>query len=382
MTKKITVTDVISQLAADGLLDEAGKARADAFVESRTFLQPWYIRTMVGFGAWLASFLLIGFVAGFTMAMDGGYAIVGLAFIVAAVLVRRSNDNDFLVQTSLAVSLAGQALLGWGIVEALGSDNFEVFLIISTVISTVMFVVFPDRIHRVLMVLFVTTSATALMYFWELNAVVPVLGPMLTVAVILLHDRQSVLIANGYGRYVRPLMNGLMLSAFGVLLLSTVYILPELGTIDPKIYPRPWISTVLFGGMLLYVGVNIGASLTDSISGASRYAIALLMVIVIGASWFAPGLVLALIIVMLGAASGHKSFIAAGIAFFTVFLATYFYGIEVTLQTKSMTLVATGVTILLDTPLDVITERVGAKKDVRPLVDKMSQEALSKEIRE
>lgn len=347
MSKKITVPDVISQLAVEGLLDEAAKGRADAFVESRTFLQPWYIRTMVGFGAWLASLLLIGFVAGFTIAFEGGYAIVGLAFILGAIFVRRKNDNDFLVQASLAVSLAGQALLAWGIVDALGNDNFEVFLMLAVVLSTVMFVVFPDRIHRVLMVLFVAASATALMYFWELNAVVPVLGPMLTAAVILLHDRQSVLIANGYGRYVRPLMNGLMLSAFGILLLSTVYILPELGNIDPKIYPRPWISTVLFGGMLLYVGAQIGANHTDSISGASRQAIALLMVIVIGCSWFAPGLVLALIIVMLGAASGHNSFIAAGIAFFAVFLATYFYGIEVTLRTKSMTLVATGATILL-----------------------------------
>lgn len=41
-----------------------------------------------------------------------------------------------------------------------------------------------------------------------------------------------------------------------------------------------------------------------------------------------------------------------------------------------------GVTIFLNTPLDVITERVGAKKDVRPLVDKMSKDALQKEITE
>lgn len=347
MTKKMTVTDVISQIAAEGLLDEAGKARADAFVESRTFLQPWYIRTMVGFGAWLASLLLIGFVAGFTIALVGGYAIVGLVFIVAAIFVRRKNDNDFLVQGTLAVSLAGQALLAWGIVEALGNNNFEVFLMLSIVLSAVMFVVFPDRIHRVLMVLFFVTSATALLYHWELNVVVPVLGPMLTASVILLHDRRSVLIADGYGDYVRPLMNGLMLSAFGVLLLSTAYILPELGTVDPQIYPRPWISTVLFGVILLFLAAKIVANLTESMSTASRRVIGTLMVIVVGASWFAPGLVLALIIVMLGAASGHRSFIVAGIAFFAVFLATYFYGIEVTLRTKSMTLVATGAAILL-----------------------------------
>ncbi len=41
-----------------------------------------------------------------------------------------------------------------------------------------------------------------------------------------------------------------------------------------------------------------------------------------------------------------------------------------------------GVTIFLDTPLDTIIERVGAKKDVRPLVDQMPKDALRKEINE
>lgn len=39
-----------------------------------------------------------------------------------------------------------------------------------------------------------------------------------------------------------------------------------------------------------------------------------------------------------------------------------------------------GVTIWLDTPLDLVIDRVGAKKDVRPLVDQMPKDALKKEI--
>ena len=41
----------------------------------------------------------------------------------------------------------------------------------------------------------------------------------------------------------------------------------------------------------------------------------------------------------------------------------------------------TGVTIWLDTPLEKIIERVGAKKDIRPLVDKMPKDALQKEMK-
>ncbi|WP_109832850.1 shikimate kinase [Reichenbachiella versicolor] len=39
-----------------------------------------------------------------------------------------------------------------------------------------------------------------------------------------------------------------------------------------------------------------------------------------------------------------------------------------------------GATIWLDTPLDTVIDRVGAKKDVRPLVDQMPADALRKEI--
>jgi uncharacterized membrane protein len=60
-----------------------------------------------------------------------------------------------------------------------------------------------------------------------------------------------------------------------------------------------------------------------------------------------PGLLLALIVVMLGTASGHRTFVGAGIVFLVVFVAAYFYGIEVSMLTKSITLVSSGVAVLV-----------------------------------
>ena len=57
-------------------------------------------------------------------------------------------------------------------------------------------------------------------------------------------------------------------------------------------------------------------------------------------------MILALIVVMLGAASGNRTFVGAGCMFLAVFLSTYFYGIQVTMLTKSVTLVATGTAVL------------------------------------
>lgn len=340
----VTLQNVVSTLRAENLLKEGDAALA--YLEHRPDLQPWYIRTMVGFGAWLASLLLIGFVAGFSLAMDGGYALIGMALIVGAILVRRRFDNDFLVQCALATSLAGQALFAYGFAQTVGHDEIEIYLGVVLVVSSALFFVFPDRIHRVIMVLLATGSLTTLFYVWELNSLVPILGPAFAGAFILLHRQMPRLVASKSGVYVRPLMNGFMLSAFGVLLISTAYVLPELG-MELQFYPRPWISTILLGGLFLYVGTLIWPTVADPASKNAFPVLYGMMVVIIACSWAAPGLLLGLIVVMLGAASGSKTFIGAGIGFFAIFLATYFYGIEVSMLTKSITLVATGVAILV-----------------------------------
>ena len=343
-SSSVTLHDVASTLRAENLLNEGGATLE--YLENRPNLQPWYIRTMVGFGAWLASLLLIGFVAGFSLAMDVGYAFIGLALIVGAILVRRRFDSDFLIQCALATSLAGQALFAFGFAESLGLDEFEIFLDFVLVVSSVLFFLFPDRIHRVIMVLLASSSLTMLFYVWEVNSLVPLLGPAFTGALIFLHRQIPILVASRYAALVRPLMNGLMLSAFGVLLISTVYVLPELGA-DFQFYPRPWLSTILLGGLFLYVGTQIGKMVMDTANMTAPPVFYGIMVVIIACSWAAPGLLLGLIVVMLGAASGSKTFIGAGIGFFAIFLTTYFYGIEVSMLTKSITLIATGFSILV-----------------------------------
>ena len=342
-SSKATLREVAETLEAEKLLPD--DSAASRYLQSRTGLQPWYIRTMVGLGAWLASLLLIGFVYGFSLAMEGGYSIIGLALIVGAILLRRQFDNDFLVQCALATSLAGQALLAYGVSETVGHDDFETFLVIAMIVSSVLFVVFQDRIHRVIMMLIATGSLTTLFYVWELNSLVPLLGPAFAAALVLLHQQMPNLLAGRLGSIVRPLMSGLMLSAFGVLLVSTVYVLPELG-VEFEFYPRPWISTILLGALFLHVGIRITKTIAKTGSTAALPVCYGFMIVIIACSWAAPGLLLGLTVTMLGTAHGNKTAIGAGVGFFAVFLAAYFYGTEVSLLTKSITLVAAGVSIL------------------------------------
>ena len=339
----VTLQEVLSQLQTENLLgpeDSAGN-----HLDINTTQPPWYIRAMVGLGAWLASLLLIGFVASFSLAMDGGYALVGTVLIIGAILVRRRFDNDFLVQCALACSLAGQALCAYGVAEAIGLDRHETFLGLALAMSMLLFFVYPDRIHRVIMVCLAAGSLTGLFYAWEWNALIPLLGPLFATAMILLHSRRPQLVAGPYAALSRPLMNGLMLSAFAVLLISTVYVLPELG-LETLLYPRPWISTILFGVLLFYAATPMAQALAQPGHTATGVILYGLLALIVASSWAAPGLLLGLITTILGTAYANRTYIGAGLVFCVIFLATYFYGIEISMLAKSLTLVSAGAVLL------------------------------------
>ena len=135
-----------------------------------------------------------------------------------------------MIQASLAVGLSGQALLAWGVSEILGRGiASEGFLLVTIATSGLMYWVFPDRTLRVLEMLFISSAAIILIYDWELNALIPFIGPLLAGAMVYLQQTEATRIVLGKDELARPAITGLMLSAFGCLLLSTIYLLPELG---------------------------------------------------------------------------------------------------------------------------------------------------------
>jgi hypothetical protein len=342
---KVSLNELVATLQAENLIT-ADSEQVERALEHMSGVQPWYVRTMVGFGAWLASLLLIGFVSSIGFTFEGGFALFGLGFMSGAVLLRRSSPSDFMIQSALAASLAGQALFIFGVMDAVDWDEPEVIFGLLIFLNIVLFAIFPDRLHRVMSVMLSFGSLTVLFYFWKLNALVPLLGPAITVALIWISRNRMALLAGGMGVYVRPLQSGLMLSAFGCLMMSTVYILPELGGTF-EFYPRPWISTVLLGLLLLYVARDAWAGMLATAPQSTVVTIYTLLAIIIGCVWMAPGLVLALIVTLLGLSSGHRTMTGAGIGFLVLFLGTYFYGIQITMLQKSVTLVTAGVAILV-----------------------------------
>lgn len=341
-----TMDQVFGTLAEEGLVspDWAAEILAETDLGPP---QPWYVRAMVGFGAWIGSLMLIIAIVGASVATTGGgYFALGLLFILAAVVGRRATNSDFTRQATIATSLAGQGLLAGGIASAGSFGDFDSAIVTLILTNTLLIRIFPDRTHRFLSVLFIVSSLVTLVYLHEAQAILPLFGPLLALGVVALMEAETRIVSRGLDEILTPVTAGMLMSALGCLMLSTLYVLPELVE-SFTFYPRPWISTLLLGALLLYVQRDIWSAMFGDPTGSAAMAAYGVTAVVIVAALPAPGLILALLVIALGLVHGNPMYAGAGVVFLVVFTGGYFYGIDTTMFTKSVTLVGTGGAILL-----------------------------------
>jgi len=342
-----TVREVLSRLAEKDQLEADWQDRAESALARLDEAQPWYIRTMVGFGAWLASLLFISFVLGVSLVTTkGGFVVIGGLCITGALVLRYSLDNDFTNQAALAMNLAGQVLLAIGITQYRSGTDLETLLVTLIIINTLLIPFYRDRIFRFLAITFVAGAFVVLLYIWKSQASLAFLAPLLALVFLWMVMSEDRFTVKGVDNLTRPLTTGLMISIFGITLLSTIYILPELIR-DFEFYPRPWVSTIGFGLLLLFVEYRV----SSEIFGDPRAPVALatygMTLLLILATLPAPGMALSLIVIILAVSRGNRIMTGIGIAFLATYTGAYFYGIEITLLIKSYSLIATGMIVLM-----------------------------------
>ncbi len=346
MSAPATMGQVFGTLAEEGLVSSDWAAEILAETDPGP-PQPWYVRAMVGFGAWIGSLMLIVAIVGTSVATTGGgFIALGLLFISVAVVGRRTAKNDFTRQATIATSLAGQGLFAGGIAAAGSFDEFDSAIVTLILTNALLIRIFPDRTHRFLSVLFIVSAVVTLVYIHEAQAILPLFGPILALGVVVLTQLETRIVSRGLDEILTPVTTGMLMSALGCLMLSTLYVLPAEAE-DFTFYPRPGISSVLLGALLVYVQRDIWSAMFGDPRGNAAMAGYAVTAVVIVVAFPAPGLILALLVMALGLVHGNPMFAGAGVVFLVVFTGTYFYGIDTTMFAKSVTLVATGGAILL-----------------------------------
>jgi uncharacterized membrane protein len=99
-----------------------------------------------------------------------------------------------------------------------------------------------------------------------------------------------------------------------LVLVNLSLILPEVAE-EFTFYPRPWISTLLFGALLFYVQRDIWTSMFGDPAGSAARAAYGVTAVVIIAALPAPGLILALLVMSLGLVHGNPLYAGAGVVY-------------------------------------------------------------------
>jgi len=120
--------------------------------------RPWYVSLLLGASGWIAGIFLLAFVFLLFKPDSAGVAfVIGLLLLGAAWgLFMADREGAFVSQLAVALSIAGQVAILYGLSESLfkGQRSIAGIAFSAFVLQAILVVVMPNRLHRVLSAVF------------------------------------------------------------------------------------------------------------------------------------------------------------------------------------------------------------------------------------
>lgn len=336
----MTARDLWDRLAAEGLVE--GERPPPAPEQA-----PWYVRAMLGIAGWIGALFLLGFVgAAFAFVMeDASAALIAGALCCAGAfaLYRSLKGQDFGDQFALALSLAGQMLLIYGLGDLLAAAD-PLFYFAIAAIEAGLVLTIPNFLHRILAA---AGAAIALALAVAQLSLYGLAAPLLCAAFAWIWLEPA---RWARGPLWRPIGYGLVLA---LLLTETFRLLGVvhwfgLGSQAAGWMPLygPLIGRGLSAALLVTAAIVLsnreGHGRTGRVGLASTGGAALLGLVSLGA----PGLASALLVLLLGFAAGSRLLMAFGTLGLLGFASHFYYSLHATLLAKSGLLALTGLCLL------------------------------------
>lgn len=329
-----------AKLGAQGLVEGGLPARSEARA-------PWYVRVMLGIAGWIGALFLFSFVgAMFVFVMQNEFAAIAVGALVcagAAFILRSEPKGDFAAQFGLAISLAGQALMGYGLAKWFGTKVWSTALVMAAV-QAVLFVLVPNFVHRVWAAWIGASLAAFALGDLRMQPFAPAL---VTAAFAWVWIREFDFAAKGAA--ARAGGYGLALASMQVTVmhgdLSTQWLFGRgAGPLGGE--AGIWLGAILSAAVLLWAVVLLLRREQVALSSGPG-AIALAGAVILGlASLKAPGIGPAAAILVVGHANGNRVLAGLGIFALLGYLSHYYYALHATLLQKSVILACTGIALL------------------------------------
>lgn len=335
-----TIQQITDRLLDEGRLGDRQQAAimtALAATETETS-RPWFVSALAAISAWVAALLLIVFVVSTALAnSDLGLLIVGLLLCGgAAVLGRQASRRIFAGQLALAVGLAGAGMVFIG-TYGLAGDSFTAAALALLALEIVLIVFYPDPLHRFLATLAAGTALVVILFDQDVQNLIHILTFLLAAAATLLWEFEAHFSAAGTDDLTRPIGYGL---AGGLCALLTLTLFDDLDV-------RGWWLSAL--GLLLVLLALEWRILQRNGPGLLTPVALIVMlgsIALLGPAWQTPGILAALLLLVLGFQRSNWLVLGLAIVFLGVFIVVYYFQLQTTLLVKSLALMGSGVLLL------------------------------------
>jgi hypothetical protein len=329
-----------------------------ALVEDHRADMPWYLRIIVGIGAWLAAIFFFGFalqLLGWQEEHRTSFGIIGVGCLAVAAFLGRQKLGVFIGQCMLAVSFAAQVMIYYGFVN----EHFHPLataMVFSIVLAAILYIAFPNFLSRIatclvalqLTLLWIYTGDGEpfsgllrdesnlfpfLLFYWAFH--------LAAICWCFLRPRGSIFLAPlGYA-LVASLAAWQTESLLNVWSRST-----EIGLAVPIMeFFGTYFQGVLTALTLFGVAVwSVGglSALRERIPLFTGLAVALATLVWLGSG----GMLLAMLFLLIGFALQNRPVLGIGLISFPVFLTYYYYNLHLDLLAKSGVLIGSGIVLL------------------------------------
>jgi len=336
---------VMNQLIAEKYLETTPSP--DTWLETEK-ATPWYISLGVGVSAWLASLFIMIFVIWGVVIVDSAIGYIGLGILLCGLTAGLRHlfpRSTFVGQAALAFSLAGQLLFIYGVIE--GTEDVTSVVLATILFELLLIILYPDFIQRLISTLIATGALWGLVALeWELPYASQTLVVLLMGSGLLIWLNEFRLITRQVEMVFRPVGYGLIIAMYSLLILLTI---PDISSEMYGLFSlsNNWsLVTLILIGLLLsleWLIIKRSQFNLSPLTQATIFGSSLLLLI---PAWHIPGIVAALIFILLGFWRGNPLLWGASLGFLGLFVIVFYYYLDLTLLQKSLLLITTGLIFL------------------------------------
>lgn len=351
MIARPPISGILAQVLPDA--DDAARDRARAALDTlEASGVPWYLRLLTGMGAWAGGSFMLSFVLAMVAAIlgvdnfEGGAIVLGLAVLAPAVMLRRNITGNnvgaqFLRQLALVGCFCGQMLFIGGVGSTTRST--EAAAVAAMMVSAALIALYPDRVQRFCSTVIALGGLFALI--WQIPYAADVMALLMVGAMLVLGRMASREGADERAEIIEPMLYGVAISLFALLITSTAVQMFGVSSSDIKEVRAvlPGMATG-FGFVLALLWLTASIFSEHGLQPTAPEAL-LSFVAIIAIGWITqstPAITATMLMLMLGFDRRARALIALSIVFFLMFGTAYYYGLHLTLLQKSGILAASG----------------------------------------